>query len=234
VFNEMGNLSNAAYFLNKAVSIYRKADPSNPGLAKAYVFTGDLYTNKKDFPAAQAYYDSALHIVWPGYTPSVTDPANLETMPSEELLLTALTGKGNAYFEDAESRGDAPAFQKALDAFSLASGVIEKLDEVTSNAESKMMLNKRAYEINQKGISAALKLYNIKNDPNYAESAFLFSEHNKARIMAESINKSEIRKFAGIPDSLLNMERDLRSELTLYQKKQKEAEELNNIKAMTT
>ena len=193
---------------------------------------GDLYRDKKDFPTAEAYYDSALHIVWPGYNPAVSDPDNSEEMPAEEVLLKALTGKGNAYLDDAENAGEALTFQKALDAFNLASGAIEKLDEVTSDEESRIVLNKSAYEVNQKGISAALKLSSIKNDPNYVESAFRFSERNKARILSESINKSDIRQFAGIPDSLLIMEKDLRSDLALYQTKLKEAGEKNNLKAI--
>ena len=232
VFIEMGNLSNAAYFLNKAVSIYRKIDPANKGLAKAYVFTGDLYRNKKDFPTAEAYYDSALKIIWPGYKPAVSDPDNSEEMPAEEVLLKALTGKGNAYLDDAENTGEALTFQKALDAFNLASGAIEKLDEVTSDEESRIMLNKSAYEVNQKGISAAIKLYSIKNDPDYVESAFRFSERNKARVLSESINKSDVQQFAGIPDSMLILEKDLRSDLSLYQTKLKEAGETNNLKAI--
>ena len=232
VFIEMGNLSNAAYFLNKAVSIYRKIDPTNPGLAKAYIFTGDLYRNKKDFPAAEAYYDSALKIIRPGYNTAVSDPDNSEEIPADEVLLTALTGKGNAYLDDAENTGEAQTFQKALDAFNLASGAIEKLDEVINSEESRVMLNKSAYEVNQKGISAALKLYSIKNDPDYVESAFRFSERNKARILSGSINKSDVRQFAGLPDSLLMEEKDLRSDLALYQTKQKEAGETNNLKAI--
>ncbi len=232
IFVKMGGLNNAAYFLKKAVSIYRKIDPSNPGLAEAYKYTGDLSVKKQDFPSAEAYYDSALYVVWPDYTPAVPDPDYLDKFPSGEQLLSALIGKGNACFQESGNSGDVPALQKALDAFNLASGLIEKLKADFSGEESRLMLTKQAYEVNKQGVLTALKLYSLKNDPGYIESAFRFSERNKAGIIAEAIAESDARKFAGLPDSIITEEKDLRIDLALYHTKQEEAEESNDLQAI--
>ncbi len=232
VFAKMGNLNNAAYFLNKAVSTYHKTDPSNLGLADAYIYTGDLLLKKRDFSSAAAYYDSALYVAWPGYNADVSNPDYLTKIPSAGQLLTALTGKGNAYFEESENSGDLQELEKALDAYNLASEITEKIKTGFSKEEPMLMLTKRAYQINKMGAAAALRLYDISKDRNYIEAAFKFSERNKAGVIAESIAESDVQKYAGVPDSLLSREKELKSDLILYQTKQAEAEEANNLQAI--
>ncbi len=225
VFTRMGNLNNGKYFLNKAISIYRKIDPFNPNLAEAYIFSGNLYRKKTEFTNAEAYYDSALSIVWPGHSPDSADVNTLQKMPSEDQLVTALIEKGNTFEEDAEHSGETIKLIKALNAYKITSDVIDKLKVGFGREESKLMLTKRSYEVNKKAIGVALNLYKKTDDKKYLESAFLFTERNKAGILAESIAESDARKFAGLPDSLLEEEKDLRADLSLYQTRLEEAEE---------
>ncbi len=230
VFVKMGSFNNAAYFLSKAISVYKKTDPSNQGLAEAYITTGDLSVKEKDFSSAQAYYDSALYAVWPDYTPDYSDPDDLDKAFYRERILSALIGKGNAYFSESENSAEGLILQRALHAYNLASDAIEKLKSDFSGEESKL-LTKSAYDVNQRGVLTALKLYDLKNDPGYIESAFRFSERNKAGILAESITETDVLKFAGLPDSIISEGKDLTADLTLYQTKLEEAEASNNVQA---
>ncbi len=232
VFLKMGNFNNAAYFLNKAVSIYKKIAPANPGLAETYISSGDLSLKENELSSAVAYYDSALYVVWPDYSPSASDRVNLDKLPSGKRLISALIGKGNAYSRETGNTDSAYILQKALDAYNLASAVIEKLKTGFSEEDTRLILTNRSNEVNKQGVLTALKLYGLRNDPGYLETAFRFSERNKAGIMAESIGETNAGKFAGLPDSLISEENDLRADLTLYQKKQEEAEESNDLPAI--
>jgi len=231
IFVKMGSSDNARYFLNKSIAIYRKIDPSNPGLSEAYSFSGDLSLKESEYKPAEAYYDSALYVIWPEYYPGDTDPGELGRMPAEEQLLTALIGKGNAYYREAKESGDIGVLDNALKAFNAASGVMEKLKAGFGREESKLILTKKSYEVNKNGVLIALKLYSLTKNTVYIESAFHFAERNKAGILSESIAESDARKYAGLPDSLVDKEKDLRSDVYLYQTKLQEAEESNDLKA---
>ena len=86
--------------------------------------------------------------------------------------------------------------------------------------------------MNKKAVNLALKLYNQTGDSKYLESGFAFAERNKAGILAESIAEADARKFAGIPDSLLESEKNLRIDLAFFETKLQEAEELNDSAAI--
>ena len=232
VFIKMGNLNNGKYFLDKSIAIYKKADLSNPGLSEAYTFAGNLHRKKSEYKTAEAYYDSALHVVWPEYVPGNNNAINSVKIPSGEQLLTALIEKGNTYYAEAEQSTDHFVLENALNAYTLASGVIEKLKADFDIKESELMLIKRSYEVYKNGILTAIKLYKRTSNPVYIESAFQFAERNKAGTLAETIAESNAGNFVGLPDSLITEEKDLQADLSFYKAKQKEAVESDNQKAI--
>lgn len=231
VFIKMGNLNNGKYFLNKSIAIYKKADPSNPDLSEAYTFSGNLQRKKSEYKTAEAYFDSALHVVWPDYDPGNISAVSPAKIPSGEQLLTALIEKGNTYYEEAEQSSVYLILENALNAYTLASSVIEELKADFDTGESEVMLIKRSYEVYKNGVLTAIKLYKLTNNPNYIETAFQFAERNKSEILAETITESVTGNFAGIPDSLISEEKVLQADLSLYESKMKEAGESNNLPA---
>jgi CHAT domain-containing protein len=229
VFIKMDNLNNGKFFLDKSIAIYKKVDPSNPGLSEAYTFAGNMYRKKILYKTAEAYYDSALYVVWPGYDPGNINADDAVKIPAEEQLITTLFEKGNTYCAEAEQSPFNLILEKALNAYTLAAAVIEKLKANLGAGESKTKLIKRSYVVNKKGVLTAIKLFTLTNNPDYIESAFQFAEGSKAGILAETIAKSNYGNFAGIPDSLISEEKDLQADLALYETKLKEAGESNNV-----
>jgi CHAT domain-containing protein len=57
------------------------------------------------------------------------------------------------------------------------------------------------------------------------EKAFAFSERSKAAVLLESLFDSRAKIFAGIPDSLLEYESQLRARIHFYQKKMSEEQQ---------
>jgi CHAT domain-containing protein/lipopolysaccharide biosynthesis regulator YciM len=228
VFNRMKNFNNSEYFINKSISIYKKVAPKDPGLADAYIIAGNLFKSKSDFISSVACYDSALSVVWPGYNQDSINIALLDKMPSENSLVIALTEKGNALTSQYNVNSDIEALRKSLTSYKIASDVIEKLKQGFGREESKLLITRNSYEVNRKGVIAALELYAKTGDSKFVEKGFVFTERNKAGILAESIAEADARKFAGLPDSLIQQEKDIKADLSFNETKFETAEEEND------
>jgi CHAT domain-containing protein len=61
-----------------------------------------------------------------------------------------------------------------------------------------------------------MKLNQLTGDSKYKEGAFLFSERSKSAVLLESLLESNAKSLAGIPDSLIQHEQQLRKDLTGY------------------
>ena len=53
----------------------------------------------------------------------------------------------------------------------------------------------------------------MTQDHRYAQTAFSFAERSKAGILFDNIQQAEAMRYAGIPDSLLDRLRQLRTEI---------------------
>ncbi len=232
IFIKMSNFNNGRYFLNNSIAIYQKIAPADPGLADAYVLSGNLFRIKTEFKTAEAYYDSALYIVWPHYNPADTGIVIPDNIVFDEQSVKALIGKADALYAEAVKTSDRSGLGKALNLFTIASGMIEKIKTGFGDEESEFLIKSGSSEVNTNGIMAAMKLYKQTNNPEYIESALRFAERNKTGVMSKSITKSYIKKIAGMPDSLIIKENELKADISLYEVKMKKAEQSNDQEAV--
>ena len=62
----------------------------------------------------------------------------------------------------------------------------------------------------------------------YNNLAFYFSEKNKSSVLLEALARQEAQKYAGIPDSLIQKEHNLRIDIDFYTKRLAEPEQLDS------
>jgi CHAT domain-containing protein len=82
----------------------------------------------------------------------------------------------------------------------------------------------RTHPLYEPAIAAALQLHRLTGEARYQEAAFGFAEQGRGSVLASSITASRARQYAGIPDSLLARETDVRLRLTYYTRSLKEEE----------
>ena len=63
-----------------------------------------------------------------------------------------------------------------------------------------------------------MRLHRITEEDGYLESAFHFAELGKASLLIDAMNEADALRKAGIPDSLLQQENELRLLLTYHDK----------------
>ena len=86
----------------------------------------------------------------------------------------------------------------------------------SSAEQTKLFLGEKTYNVYNNAISTAIKLYEITKNEQYKEKAFLFSEKSKTNILLESLSEAKAKQFAGIPETLLEHERQVKIDIESY------------------
>ncbi len=187
----------------------------HPRTIEAMLFLGEHFVLRN-------YYDSALSIYHQSLVQSIPEfsSSGAYDIPPKELI------NDNAQLSRIfKAKGDLLKKMYLLDP--------EKIDilkislENYLHAQYTISLNRRSYETEgsklflakeQKGIfenslDCVYWLFNKSGDRHYRHLAFEFMEKSKSMLLLESLNNAEAFNLAGIPDSIRQMETDLKERM---------------------
>lgn len=116
-------------------------------------------------------------------------------------------------YRDTEEQ-DTEMLARARQVYTRLSDLLDAIQFSFRNEESKLLTGSRSHRISEDAIRTSYALYEATGREKYLEDIFFFSEKSKARVILELLNNRRARKFAGIPDSLVAYENELRSKLT--------------------
>jgi len=213
----------------KASAIFRAVfGPWHPNLAICHNVIGEIYFKKGEYAAALASFERALQANVRGLAPVGEDYDRhlpLENILSEEILLQTLSHKNNALLAQAiRAARPLPDLHAALATSQLALQVIDQTRRGYKAEAAKLFLAERTTATYEQAIQIARALYRATGDPQYQERAWQFAEKSRAGILLDALAEAEAKKFAGIPDSLLEKERRLRAGLAFQEKRVLEEE----------
>ena len=185
-------------------------------LAVRETYLGDIFFLQNDFPQALKQYQSALDKL-SGFTN--TDSLSAASFLSKQQSLKTLHKKAETLYQLYAISGDKNHLSQSFKTYILATQLILNMRMGFQTPEAKNLLAERALPIYEASIRLALELYKSTSEKKYLEEAFQIAESNKALLLLESLNEQSAKGIAGIPDSLLNRDKDLRIDLAFYQKK---------------
>jgi len=184
----------------------------DPEVKRIYSELGELYYNKGMLNKAMDYLERAKK--------SMTSKEN----EMEEELLYA---ESYLYLYNLEAKIKHDLFNKTKDinylhqANEAIQNTLKLMDRIKRNFKekiSKQLLLENNYSIFEKGIEINFQLWEEDKDSSYLYEAFRLSEKSKSNLLLEAFHKSKAENLAGIPDSLLDLERSLKNNITLYEK----------------
>ncbi|MEN0006537.1 MAG: CHAT domain-containing protein [Bacteroidota bacterium] len=149
---------------------------------------------------------------------SFTSNPPIQQMISEPLAFKILHYKAKTLHSLFDQTQDLRYLDAALDAAKVATELVEKSRQEIVTQGSKQKLAGDALGVYETGIEIALALQEEKGGQQYLEEAFAFAESNKAILLLESINETVAKSYGGIPDSLLEQEKDQRINIAFYEK----------------
>lgn len=231
IFTNMNQIDSAQYYLNKSIQIQRETKNKNHLVIAAYYLRqAELSASQKKFTEAINCLDSSLILTYPKIL-NTNSPAklNYSEVPREEVFISSIIKRADIYYlrylDNAKNLND---LINSLLNYQTASKYFEYSRGEFFRNESKLLLGKKASEVNNKGIETSLKLFESTHEQKYKEIAFNFAERNKARVLFEAINEADAKKYSNIPDSLLELEKDIKSKLVFFETRLQNAKEEND------
>ncbi len=193
----------------------------HPELAQVYNNMGKMRLELRQYDLALQNFQHAISANIPTLLDDdlYADPPLIKVLSENDLLLS-LDGKAQAFAErHAHQSQDGPDLKAGVAAYQHASRLIDKMRSGYKAEGSKLFLSQNAQDIYDKAIQSTRRL----RDPVEQETAFSFAEKSKAGIILEALTEAEAKQYAGIPDSLLAKEHQLRIDLAFYDRNLTEA-----------
>lgn len=216
--NSGKNNASYSWCLNMMGQVYLKKTENASDLNR-------FLNNKiKNTILALDYYQQALCAISPGYTNlDYTDNPQIENAIDKTQLLVSLKNKAEALSELSEleeKTGNkklcAKNLKDALSAYQLSAKVIHLIRTGFINQESRLVLAENEHSVYLGAVNAAVNLFELTKEKKYFEQAFEFSERSRSTDFLTMVRNSRAKEFGGMPDSLLQKETDLKSEIAAY------------------
>jgi len=207
---------------NKAASVMQALyGKHHPELAQVYNNMGKTRLELRQFDLALQDFQHAISANIPTLLDDdlYADPPLIKVLSENDLLLS-LDGKAQAFAERAQQSQDPRDLKAGVATYQHASRLIDKMRSGYKAEGSKLFLSQNAQDIYDKAIQSTRHL----RDHVEQETAFAFAEKSKAGIILEALTEAEAKQYAGIPDSLLAKEHQLRIDLAFYDRNLTEAQ----------
>ncbi len=233
-YGKLGDTENAVSWLEKSLRIRRETlGEKNVKVAQSYCGLGSVYADRGKPDPALHYYQLALIALVEDFsdTNARANPTSLKSS-SDLDLLEALAGKARALNRRYDDYRQLEDLKASLNTYECATQLVEILRRSYGAEGSKIQLGRTAFTVYERGVQAALKLFDLTRNADYISTAFSFAERSKAGVLQDAIAESHAKHFAGIPDSMLEKESAFRIDIAYNEtqlQKEKEKKGQSNI-----
>jgi CHAT domain-containing protein len=228
VFADQENWVFAIRYHEQALALYKKTyGEKHPKVANTYNQLGSTESVMGNHSEALDFFQKALIANSPSFTDNDIYQNSTKSTEffSPTLALASLQLKARSFenyhynktlrFRDLEM---------ALSTLELADELIGKIRQTRSSKKDKIALGATASEIYEEAIRICFASSEVNlNRKFYWEKAFNFAEKNKSAVLLGAISDTQAKSFANIPDSLVEAERELKSEISVFEQKRAEA-----------
>ncbi len=223
--------SEALLYLNKSLDLYKKAfGPVNIDVSSAYYYIGDYYYRDKEFNKALNFFQLSLIAGFPGFTPkNIFDNPNISKENINGNLLEPLSAKANVLLSLYQADTSQTNLLKASgESFNLALKMIEMLRSSFQDEDSKLLMLKNEKKTFSNALYSQVNLFYKSQSPEALEQAFSLSEKGKSAILLSHLRDKEAKNIGRIPENLLAMDANLKSEIFFYNKQIHDQKLINN------
>lgn len=205
----LGRTQDALKLYNDALSIYlSKLGSQNPKTAGIYLAMGDAYASEEMLTDAEKYFQLATQSAG-----NDNKPQSLKIARSKAQM-----------FRRVSAEQSLTEYRKALQ-------LADDISQGYNNDAARIQLEKEKRELYAGAMNEAWKLYNESSSDPILREAFAMTEKSKAALLLENTRDQQAKTMAGVPDSLVDKERDIRIELAYYQTNLYQAEKNNDTVA---
>lgn len=203
-------------YFEKALMINLKTlGTVHPEVGNSYKMLGNFYAKQGQFERAMQYYQKTLTAL------NYSDLQRLEEVNSYPHLISVFQVMAEVLRKKYLVNKNIEELYESK--YWLDRAVLtEDFQHLTAGDTEKNNLAKVNYSTYDEAINVNYLLFEATDSLHYIKEAFTFSELVKFQRLYEAMRQSEALSFAGIPDSLLDQEQNLRADISVYNKEQRE------------
>jgi CHAT domain-containing protein len=215
IFELDNNYDKALQDLKKVLSIEKQKNHKgkNLSIAQTNLKLGKLH---RKF----GHFDKAIDEFKRGSEILTTSSSTLDRFS----LLEILANLSDA-FTHKENDND---YSKAVLTTQYGMSILDSLKPSFANGSDKLRLIENAFPMFESGIEGAYYLFKSTGNRSYIDQAFEFAEKSKSVILLEALLSAKALQFANVPDTLLERELQLKSEITYLEKQLSQAKAGDN------
>ena len=221
LYNDIGyayfnakQVDSANYYYEKALEANTRLSENMPNVAHGITLDdlGKLSMAARQPDSSLHFFQAAIHQFYPAYqNDTVTaNPQNFSGAFSYINLFTVLVDKASALADKYKITGKREWLEAELETFEAAFRLVDYVEKTYNSDEARLFLGKIKYSIHSKPIDVAYALYQLTNDQQYIERAYVLDQRNKASVLAYNIHFNNVNHTS----PALQEERNLRTEIT--------------------
>lgn len=194
----------------------------HPSMGNNYQKLAALYRVQGKYAAVHEAIDRGIAAVTPNKIQPEISHVSFDDLLDLDIFLNLLKEKTavlEAEYEDEATPGNIQLLYTALDYYQMINALIDHMRRGYMAEESKVLLQNEAVGVYESAIHLCKKLYNITDSVHYLETAFQFSEKNKATVLAETLQAEDLTQLQGIPQETLKEEKTLKQKIAFTEQK---------------
>lgn len=221
IYNDAGLINHWKADYTKAEEYYQKAleflAKVNDSSMLTYTLEdlAELYQNSKKYGLALEYAQKSLisnHYSW---KPS----SNFENPPlsghlNVENFMIALKTKAEALLEMYKIDKDSSSLNASIRTFNLLDKILKKEIKRIDRFDDKIKFSEFSSNAYENAIEANIWAYKTFNNQEFIKRSFQLNEAKKHITLKDILNRQNALSWSGIPDSLLELELKLKSDLS--------------------
>jgi CHAT domain-containing protein len=211
-------LSKAHKFVQLGIKLVNKqAKVKNREVGRLNSWAGDFFITQNLLDSALAHYQQALIQVFPKFnSTNIADNPDIKDVYTESWIMTAAARKAQALHLRYQQKGDIADLRNAAYCFDLSLAGVKQLHKSYGSDGAKLYMGDYSHGYWEEAIEVNYLLYTKTGEQAYLRKIFSLMEQSKASVLSDAIQKNKALLLTGIPDSLLELEKDLRISIAEY------------------
>ena len=211
VFQRSRIPDSASTYLSQAIRLLSTSADANPhDVASAHEWLGRLFNQRHEYQRAIKSYDNAIVCLRFSKITAHSSGSQLAGRGFAEDLIRIISEKAEAL-----SCTEDP--NETFETCKSAWGLIDSLRRQFTSEKSKMILGEQTRSLYDNAVDASLLNYLASRDSIHIEDLFESVERGKMNVLIDAVQEARASRFAGVPEGLLNAERELETRLAFFE-----------------
>ena len=221
-YAQQGQPELALQHLNQALTFHQKQKSGNPLFQKnksigvTYKILGDIYTEKRLYVQGLRFYQQSIIQLDDDFNEQAIakNPSQFVEGFNSFVLFEVIAAKAQCLEKMLQKTPAETTVKHTLDAYRSALSLADHIQKAYDTEEARLFALKKITPVHQRAVSLLIRLYEQTGQQSYLEEAFRRSEQSKAAVLYIGRKENESKANTGIPDSLLQRERNLKFALS--------------------